>query len=166
LSEEIGLESGGFLECRGQLPLAGRRGEGIGESLQCARAFAATSWYGAMARRHNRRSKRDMGSLQLAHRVARRAASRFPRSRSRRGQTPLQRIERRLPRLESERFFITIGSSQPIEDAACVTYRELIRWMTADFGFEELDAYMLLTQYRRIRLGKWSTQITRWVHRS
>ena len=53
-----------------------------------------------------------------------------------------------------------------MEDAACVTYRELIRWMTADFGFEELDAYMLLTPYRRIRLGKWSTQITRWVHRS
>ena len=40
-----------------------------------------------------------------------------------------------------------------MEDAACVTYRELIRWMTADFGFEELDAYMLLTQYRRVRLG-------------
>ena len=57
------------------------------------------------------------------------------------------------PRLENERFFMTIGSSRPMEDAARIAYRELIRWMAADFGFEELDAYMLLTQCGRVRLG-------------
>ena len=41
-----------------------------------------------MVHRHTRLSKRDMGSLQRAHRVARRAASRSQRSRSRRGQAP------------------------------------------------------------------------------
>jgi acetamidase/formamidase len=59
----------------------------------------------------------------------------------------------RTPRLENDRFYMTIGSSRPMEDAARGAYRELIRWMVADFGFEEIDAYMLLTQCGRIRLG-------------
>lgn len=59
----------------------------------------------------------------------------------------------RTPRLENNRFYMTIGSSRPMEDAARGAYRELIRWMVADFGFDEIDAYMLLTQCGRIRLG-------------
>lgn len=38
-------------------------------------------------------------------------------------------------------------------DAARIAYRELVRWMASDFGFDELDAYMLLTQCGRVRLG-------------
>ncbi|MCJ8150843.1 acetamidase/formamidase family protein (plasmid) [Shinella sp. H4-D48] len=57
------------------------------------------------------------------------------------------------PRLENDRFYMTIGSSRPMEDAARGAYRELIRWMVSDFGFEEIDAYMLLTQCGRVRLG-------------
>jgi amidase len=57
------------------------------------------------------------------------------------------------PRLENEQFYMTIGSSRPLEDAARQAYRELTRWLAADFGFEELDAYMLLTQCGRMRLG-------------
>ena len=57
------------------------------------------------------------------------------------------------PRLETERFIMTIGSARPLEDAARIAYRELIRWMVADYGFEELDAYLFLTQAGRIRLG-------------
>jgi amidase len=57
------------------------------------------------------------------------------------------------PRLETEEFIMTIGSGRPMEDAARIAYRELIRWMAADYGFEELDAYMLLTQCGRVRLG-------------
>jgi acetamidase/formamidase len=48
---------------------------------------------------------------------------------------------------------MTIGSSRPMEDASRIAYRELVRWMAADYGFEELDAYMLLTQVGRVRLG-------------
>lgn len=59
----------------------------------------------------------------------------------------------RTPRLENDRFYMTIGSARPMEDAARGAYRELIRWMVADFGFEEIDAYMLLTQCGRVRLG-------------
>jgi acetamidase/formamidase len=57
------------------------------------------------------------------------------------------------PRLENEKLFMTIGSSRPMEDAARIAYRELIRWMAADFGFTQEDAYMLLTQCGRVRLG-------------
>ncbi|MEJ0096466.1 MAG: acetamidase/formamidase family protein [Methylocella sp.] len=57
------------------------------------------------------------------------------------------------PRLETAEFYMTIGCGRPMEDAARIAYRELVRWMAADFGFDELDAYMLLTQCGRVRLG-------------
>jgi len=57
------------------------------------------------------------------------------------------------PRLETEDFIMTIGSARPMEDAARIAYRELTRWMASDYGFEELDAYMLLGQVGRVRLG-------------
>ncbi len=57
------------------------------------------------------------------------------------------------PRLENERFIMTLGSSRPMEDAARIAYRELIRWLVSDFGFEESEAYFLLTQAGRVRLG-------------
>jgi acetamidase/formamidase len=57
------------------------------------------------------------------------------------------------PRLETEAFLMTIGSARPMEDAARIAYRELVRWMAAEYGFEELDAYMLLSQAGRVRLG-------------
>ena len=57
------------------------------------------------------------------------------------------------PRLETADFYMTIGSARPMEDAARIAYRELIRWMAADFGFDESDAYMLLTMCCKVRLG-------------
>lgn len=57
------------------------------------------------------------------------------------------------PRLENESVIMTIGSSRPLEDATRIAYRELTRWMARDYGFDELDAYMLLTQAGRVRLG-------------
>lgn len=57
------------------------------------------------------------------------------------------------PRLETADFLMTIGSARPMEDASRVAYRELIRWMAADFGYDELEAYMLLTMCGKVRLG-------------
>jgi amidase len=57
------------------------------------------------------------------------------------------------PRLETERFVMTIGSARPMEDAARIAYRELVRWLVSDFGFDEVEAYFLLTQAGRVRLG-------------
>lgn len=56
-------------------------------------------------------------------------------------------------RLETEEFYMSVGASRPLEDAARMAYRDLVRWMAADFGFTEIDAYMLLSQCGRVRLG-------------
>ena len=57
------------------------------------------------------------------------------------------------PRLETEEVITTIGSARPMEDAARIAYRELVRWLCAGYGFDETEAYFLLTQAGRIRLG-------------
>ena len=57
------------------------------------------------------------------------------------------------PRLENERFIMSIGSARPMEDAARIAYRDLVRWLVSDYGFEESEAYFLLTQAGRVRLG-------------
>lgn len=57
------------------------------------------------------------------------------------------------PRLENEHVIMTIGSARPMEDAARIAYRELVRWLSADYDFDETEAYFLLTQAGRIRLG-------------
>ena len=57
------------------------------------------------------------------------------------------------PRLENEDFIMAIGSARPMEDAARIAYRELVRWLCADYGYDEIEAYFLLTQAGRVRLG-------------
>jgi amidase len=57
------------------------------------------------------------------------------------------------PRLENEQVIMAIGSARPMEDAARIAYCELIRWLCADYGYDELEAYFLLTQAGRIRVG-------------
>ena len=57
------------------------------------------------------------------------------------------------PRLETDSFIMTIGSGRPMEDAVRIAYRELVRWLAADYGFDSLEAYFLLTQAGRVRLG-------------
>ncbi len=57
------------------------------------------------------------------------------------------------PRLENEEFIMTIGSTRPMEDATRIAYVELITWLVEDYGFEKLEAYLLLTQAGRVRLG-------------
>lgn len=57
------------------------------------------------------------------------------------------------PRLENERCIMAIGSGRPMEDAARIAYRELIRWLVQDYGWEQDEAYFFLTQAGRVRLG-------------
>lgn len=57
------------------------------------------------------------------------------------------------PRLENERLIMTIGSARPMEDAARIAYRELIRWLVEDHGWDKIEAYFFLTQAGRVRLG-------------
>lgn len=57
------------------------------------------------------------------------------------------------PRLENESMYMSIGSARPMEDAARRAYRDLTLWLAEDFGFDPIEAYLLLTQAGRIRLG-------------
>jgi amidase len=57
------------------------------------------------------------------------------------------------PRLEREDFIMTIGSARPLEDAARIAYRELVLWLEAEYNFDRWDAYMMLSQCGRVRLG-------------
>src|SRR5438105_5283912 len=57
------------------------------------------------------------------------------------------------PRLETEEHIMSIGSARPMEDAARIAYRDLIRWMVRDYGFDETEAYFLCTQAGRLRVG-------------
>lgn len=57
------------------------------------------------------------------------------------------------PRLETEDFIMTIGSARPLEDATRIAYRELVYWLVEDYGFDKWDAYMMLSQCGRAKLG-------------
>jgi acetamidase/formamidase len=57
------------------------------------------------------------------------------------------------PRMENEACIMGIGSARPLEDAARIAYRELIRWMVEDFGYDRWDAYMMLSVCGKSRLG-------------
>jgi amidase len=39
------------------------------------------------------------------------------------------------------------------KDATRIACRELVLWMEAEYGFGRWDAYMMLSQYGRVRLG-------------
>jgi amidase len=56
-------------------------------------------------------------------------------------------------RLEREDFIMSVGSARPMEDAGRMAYRDLIRWMVTDYGFDETEAYFLCTQAGKVRVG-------------
>ena len=57
------------------------------------------------------------------------------------------------PRVETEEMIMAIGSARPLEDATRIAYKNLVLWMEADYGFDRWDAYMMLSQCGRVRLG-------------
>jgi len=59
----------------------------------------------------------------------------------------------RWPRIESTTEIMVVGSARPMEDAARIAYTELVGWLAADFGFDPLDAYQLVTQAGSLYVG-------------
>ena len=57
------------------------------------------------------------------------------------------------PRLETEQMIMSIGSARPLEDATRIAYKDLILWMEQDYGYDRWDAYMMLSQCGKVRLG-------------
>ncbi|MEV7968828.1 acetamidase/formamidase family protein [Sphaerisporangium sp. NPDC088356] len=50
------------------------------------------------------------------------------------------------PRLESDDFIITTGSTKPLEDAFRIAHAEMTKWLAAETGLSLLDAYQLVSQ--------------------
>ena len=57
------------------------------------------------------------------------------------------------PQLETEHTMGFIGSARPMEDAARIAYRELVRWVASETGQSDEEAYMLLTMCGKVRVG-------------
>lgn len=57
------------------------------------------------------------------------------------------------PRLENESVIMCIGSARPLEDAARIAYKDLVLWMSDEYGYDKWDAYMMLSQCGQVRLG-------------
>jgi acetamidase/formamidase len=58
------------------------------------------------------------------------------------------------PRIESKEEIMTVASARPLEDAARLAYRELIRWLGEDYGLSPYDAYMLLSLTAKARIAQ------------
>jgi amidase len=59
----------------------------------------------------------------------------------------------RWPRIENKDFIMSVGSGRPMEEAAKIAFADLLSWMKEGFGFDRYDAYFVLTQIARVRLG-------------
>ncbi len=58
------------------------------------------------------------------------------------------------PRIESPGEIMTVGSARPLEDAARIAFRELVDWMSSDYGWKREDAYMFLSIAARARIAQ------------
>jgi hypothetical protein len=41
---------------------------------------------------------------------------------------------------------MSAGSARPLEDAFRIAQLDLVQWLSADYGLDQLDAYQLVTQ--------------------
>ena len=57
------------------------------------------------------------------------------------------------PYLETNDFIMGIGSGRPLEDAVKIAYDVLIQLMIDRYSYDKWDAYLLVSQAGRIRVG-------------
>ena len=50
------------------------------------------------------------------------------------------------PRIESDDYFMVVGSSRPMEDSWRIAQVEMVRWFQELYGLHHMDAYQLLSQ--------------------
>ena len=50
------------------------------------------------------------------------------------------------PRFENDEFIMVAGSGRPLIDAFRIAYVELIKWLVSDYGFDQWEAYQLVSQ--------------------
>jgi acetamidase/formamidase len=57
------------------------------------------------------------------------------------------------PRIEDADHLMVAGSGRPLIDAFRIAHVELIDWLVADFGFEKMEAYQVLSQVGSARVA-------------
>ncbi len=58
------------------------------------------------------------------------------------------------PRIESETEIMTMGSYRPLEDAYRIAHKAMVDWLVADYGFDMMDAYQLLSQVGKAQVSQ------------
>ncbi len=59
----------------------------------------------------------------------------------------------RWPRLENDEFIMVAGSVRPLIDALRIAHVELVEWLVAEYGFDKLDAYQVVSQAGSMRVA-------------
>jgi acetamidase/formamidase len=53
------------------------------------------------------------------------------------------------PRIENADWMMSVGAARPLEDAARVAFKDMVRWVQEATGLSELDAYQFVSQNAR-----------------
>ncbi len=53
------------------------------------------------------------------------------------------------PRIENADWMMSVGAARPLEDAARIAFRDMVRWVQEVSGLSELDAYQFVSQNAR-----------------
>ncbi len=58
------------------------------------------------------------------------------------------------PRIESETEIMAMGCYRPLEDAFRIAHKAMVDWLVADYGFDMMDAYQLLSQVGKAQVSQ------------
>ena len=50
------------------------------------------------------------------------------------------------PRIENAEWMMSVGAARPLEDAARIAFKDMVRWVQEKTGIAEMDAYELVSQ--------------------
>ncbi len=56
------------------------------------------------------------------------------------------------PRIENDEWLMSVGAARPLEDAARVAFKDMVRWVQEKTGLPEADAYEFVSQNARAPL--------------
>ncbi len=57
------------------------------------------------------------------------------------------------PRIENGTHLMVAGSARPLGDALRIAHVELVKWLVADYGFDQGEALQVISQVGRMRVG-------------
>lgn len=58
-----------------------------------------------------------------------------------------------IPRLEDSDYIMTAGIARPLIDAYRISFAGMVRWLAKDYHFDKWEAFQVLSQVARVRVG-------------